>query len=282
MTVIQSPFGLWKRGKRGNKITPRTDHRFRLDDLDLAGHRKSPDLYDLYSPCCRVRSTTCSLGGMHAHQTDPCTAAHDGRLYNELVRLAFFLSGCVFRWLLENKNRRVFFFFFEQNLQVPGILFLGYIFYSISGRKHALRKTSHLPNRICYSSAVYLRRNITFASIFLGRLADQFDAIFNPKNASGTNATKYTPSTWKTYEFSRHRCCLTLNFGDNASYSQSDRCQPLTDRKERAKQRTFTCWGLQNDKNTGINLRDAKHNKTHSSVIHSWFKKTLGSRKLSS
>ena len=48
-----------------------------------------------------------------------------------------------------------------------------------------------------------------------------------------------TPPAWKTYEFSRHRCCLTLTFGDNVTHSHSDRCQPLTDRKARATQSSY-------------------------------------------
>ena len=36
------------------------------------------------------------------------------------------------------------------------------------------------------------------------------------------------------------RCHLTMNFGDNANQSHSNRYQPLTDRKERATQRSFT------------------------------------------
>ena len=108
-----------------------------------------------------------------------------------------------------------------------------------SGTNHDLRKTPYLPNPICYASAIYLGRNLTFTAIFWVLLTDQFDA-FNPKNASETNATKNTPPTSKPYEFTRHRCCLPLNFGDNANHSHFDRCQPLTDRSARATQRSFT------------------------------------------
>ena len=79
-------------------------------------------------------------------------------------------------------------------------------------------------------STRYLKRTLTFTAIFLALMKKQFGAFFKPKYASGTNAiTDNTPRpTWKTYEFSRHRCCLTLNFGDNANQSHSDRCHPLT------------------------------------------------------
>ena len=46
-------------------------------------------------------------------------------------------------------------------------------------------------------------------------MPDQYDAFFNPKNASEKNAENVTFaiywSTCKTYEFSRHRFCLALN-----------------------------------------------------------------------
>ena len=99
-----------------------------------------------------------------------------------------------------------------------------------SDTKHALRKTPYLPNHICciYVCAVYLRRKLAFMAILLVRLTNQFDAFFNPKNVSETNATNNAQPTWKTYEFSRHRCCFTLKFGDNVNHSHSDRCQPRT------------------------------------------------------
>ena len=72
---------------------------------------------------------------------------------------------------------------------VEAILFLVYILYD-SGGNHALRKTSYLPNHVCYPSAVYLRRKLTFTALFWVRLKYyQFDTFFNPKNASETNAT---------------------------------------------------------------------------------------------
>ena len=105
------------------------------------------------------------------------------------------------------------------------ILFLVYIL-AVGNTHYGKRPTSRY---ICYDSAVYHKRKLTFTAIFLVLLTDQFDAIFNPKNASETNDINNTSPTSKTYEFSRHRYCLTLNFGDNANHSQSDRCQPLTD-----------------------------------------------------
>ena len=67
------------------------------------------------------------------------------------------------------------------------------------GKRHASRTVSVTSLR----STRYLRRKLTFTAISLVLMAD------------------HTPPAWKTYEFSRHRCYLTLNFGDNAS-------QPLT------------------------------------------------------
>ena len=118
----------------------------------------------------------------------------------------------------------IFFFFLRKRSAISSI-FASYIF---SGREHALRKTAYVPVQTWKSSAVYLRRKLTFTATFLVRLTYQLDAFFNPKHASDTNSTNNTPSIWKMYEFSRHRCRLVLKVGDTANYSHSDRCQPLT------------------------------------------------------
>ena len=82
--------------------------------------------------------------------------------------------------------------------------------------------------------------------------------VLQPENAaSETNATNNSSPTRKTYEFSRHRCCSRLNFGDNANQSHVNRCQPPTDRNTLATKRSCTGQGLQNDQNTGVALRDA-------------------------
>ena len=80
------------------------------------------------------------------------------------------------------------------------------------GNKFALRNKSYLPNHICYASVVYLGRKLTFTptvtAICLVLLTDQFVTFFSPKDAWETNATSNTPTTWKTYEFPRHRCLI--------------------------------------------------------------------------
>ena len=58
-----------------------------------------------------------------------------------------------------------------------------------------------------------------------GHMPNQFDAFFNPKNASEKIAKKITPPSIgqlekRIYEFSRHRCCLALNFGDNGVFAK--------------------------------------------------------------
>ena len=63
-----------------------------------------------------------------------------------------------------------------------------------------------------------------------------------------------TPSSFKTCAFSRNRCFLALNFGNNAYHSYSDGCEPQIDRKARVTQRRFTGEGLQNDQNIGMYL----------------------------
>ena len=67
------------------------------------------------------------------------------------------------------------------------ILFQGYS----SGTKHAFRKTAYLPNRTCVASSVtYYMKAYIHPNIF-GQVSDQFDAFFNPKNASENNAKRY-------------------------------------------------------------------------------------------
>ena len=50
-----------------------------------------------------------------------------------------------------------------------------------------------LPNRTSAVIAVYIGRKLTLTAIFFVPLPDQFDAFFNPKNASETNAKTITP-----------------------------------------------------------------------------------------
>ena len=65
---------------------------------------------------------------------------------------------------------------------------------SSSGRKHALRKTAHLPNRTCVAASLtiwikgYIHPNIS------AQMPDQLDAFFNPKNASEKEPKNITPS----------------------------------------------------------------------------------------
>ena len=52
---------------------------------------------------------------------------------------------------------------------------------------------TYLPNRTSAVTAVCLSRKLTFTAIFFGLPPDQFDAFFNPKNVSETNAINVTP-----------------------------------------------------------------------------------------
>ena len=125
----------------------------------------------------------------------------------------------------------IIFFFLSRSYSISGII-------NVSGRKHALRKTAYRPNQTWKSSAVYLRRKLTFAAIFLVLLTSQFDAIFNPKNASDTNATNNTPPTSKTYEFSRHRSCLKIELRRQSKPLPFRPMPAPNDRKARATQRS--------------------------------------------
>ena len=52
---------------------------------------------------------------------------------------------------------------------------------------------AYLPNRTSVVTAVCLIRKLTFTAIFFALLPDQFDAFFDPKNVSETNAINITP-----------------------------------------------------------------------------------------
>ena len=60
--------------------------------------------------------------------------------------------------------------------------------------KHALRKTANLPNRTCVGVSLmpYFKAHI-HPNLFV-QVPDQFDAFFNPKNASENSAKNITPS----------------------------------------------------------------------------------------
>ena len=98
-------------------------------------------------------------------------------------RRAFFFL-CLYIYLNGKTTHCIFCIF---PFCTEAMLFLTYIHFS--GRKHALRKTSYLPNHICFASAVCLRRKLTLTAILLVRLTCQFDVIVNPENASETNGT---------------------------------------------------------------------------------------------
>ena len=67
----------------------------------------------------------------------------------------------------------------------------------------------------------------------------------------------------KTCKLSRHRYCLTLNFGDNANHSHSDRCQPLTDCKARETQRSLRVWGCRITKIQAQLFTGCKHSNVY-------------------
>ena len=87
---------------------------------------------------------------------------------------------------------------------------------------------------------------LPFAPIFFVQVPDQFDAFFNPKKGLSKDAKNITPSiwsTWKTYEFSRHRCCSALNFGNMATtYVPTDSSiwRSPAFREARAPQRSYS------------------------------------------
>ena len=105
------------------------------------------------------------------------------------------------------------------------------------GKRHISR--TKLVHRLQY----YLRRKLIFTAIFLALrvLTNHFDAFFNPKTPQRrTLHITLRQLEKRTSSRATDRCHLTMNFGDNANQSHSNRYQPLTDRKERATQRSFT------------------------------------------
>ena len=74
---------------------------------------------------------------------------------------------------------------------------------------------------------------VTFTPVFFVQVPRNFDAFFNPKKRFRKGRWQHHSaiywSTWKTYEFWRHRRCLTLNFGDNGSHFYSRRFKALTE-----------------------------------------------------
>ena len=66
--------------------------------------------------------------------------------------------------------------------------------------KHALRKTANLPNRTCVGVSLmpYFKAHI-HPNLFV-QVPDQFDAFFNPKNASEKNAKTITPPSIGQFE----------------------------------------------------------------------------------
>ena len=83
----------------------------------------------------------------------------------------------------------------DEMLDLSGHVFSISCYIQSSGGKHALKKTSYLPNNICKTFAVFLRINLTFTAVFLERLTDHFHAFFNPQTPSEMNATNITPPT---------------------------------------------------------------------------------------
>ena len=113
-------------------------------------------------------------------------------------------------------------------------------------------------------------------------LTNQFDAFFKPRNASDANDTNNTPPTWKTYVFSRHLRRLTLNFGDNANRSHSNRCQPLTTVKNEPRNLVWRVRGYKATNEYRHSFAGRKHNKGYFFVIYLVVQKDWGQCKLPS
>ena len=104
------------------------------------------------------------------------------------------------------------------------------IIYTLMVEKHTLRKTAYLPNRTCVgASLMYQIKAWIHPSHFWTRC--QTSSMRSTWKTPQKRTLKYHSviywSTWKTYEFSRHRCCVALNFRDNVNHLLSHRFKPL-------------------------------------------------------
>ena len=111
---------------------------------------------------------------------------------------------------------------------------LNYFQYIVSsGRKDALRKTAYLPHRTCVgASLMYQISACIHPSRFWTRY--QISSMHSstrqtPEKRTLKNHSAMYWSTWKTYEFSRLRCCVALNFRDNGTHLFPHRFEPLTE-----------------------------------------------------
>ena len=72
-------------------------------------------------------------------------------------------------------------------------------------------------------------------------------------------------STWKTCEYSRHRCCLTLNFGCNGNHLYSHRFKPLREAcvpESTSAAKYVIRVRVQNDQNSAIYIASRDANST--------------------
>ena len=100
---------------------------------------------------------------------------------------------------------------------------------------------------IVVGNAPYGKRHVSRTKPVYGKLNILDQSLHSPQPflyrchiSSMHSSTRKTPqkrtlkyhsaiywSPWKTYEFSRHRCCLALDFGDNGNHLYSHRFKPL-------------------------------------------------------
>ena len=111
---------------------------------------------------------------------------------------------------------------------------------ALCGKRHTSRTIAFEP------LPSYLGRKLTSTAIFLVLLVltgnRLFGRVFHPEKRLRDERYKHISTNLKNvrvlappmlFNVELRRCCLPLNFGDSANHSHSDRCQPLTDRKER-------------------------------------------------
>ena len=182
------------------------------------------------------------MGTMQRHKT---SERFEQRLQNGIVNKPNKTTSFV-RWLSGDtvslaglpikEPRRAFFLcvvdysnkiFYKIFLSAEALLFPVYIGNTPYGKRHISRTEPVL---------VHLGLKLTFTPIYVVQVPDQFDAFFNPKNASEKNAKNTTlPSISqlekRTSSRAFNQCCVALNFGDNhyGNHLYSHRFKPLTE-----------------------------------------------------
>ena len=178
-------------------------------------------------------------------------------------RQTFFLIFCVF---VDRLNKNLSFFFLSRSYTISSICIYIYILEvgnTPYGKRHASRTISVTPLQSIFEESLHSRQSFWY----------NWQINSTHSSTRKTPQRRTLPITLRQIEkrtsyHATDRSCLTLNFGDNANQSHSDRCQPLTDRKARATQRSTRVRGCRMTKYRH-SFTGCKHSKAYFFVIYS-------------